>query len=140
MTRVGSNDHSRYRLRTRAHDGGTRRSCTRGRQTRCELYDLVRAHSSRRYLRERCLRRSEYAISARGRAGGIMKVLVDGEASFATHGTIKDGYPVPTTFTSKIVSDAETSGVTMVLDEGSVKELATGLLGFGHVSIYGSFV
>jgi Protein of unknown function (DUF3108) len=67
---------------------------------------------------------SEYAISARGRAGGIMKVLVDGEASFATHGTIKDGYPVPTTFTSKIVSDAETSDVTMVLDEGSVKELA----------------
>jgi hypothetical protein len=67
---------------------------------------------------------SEYAISARGRAGGIMKVLVDGEASFSTHGTIKDGYPVPATFTSKIVSDAETSDVTMVLDEGSVKELA----------------
>jgi len=67
---------------------------------------------------------SEYAISARGRAGGLMKVLVDGEASFATHGTIKDGYPVPTTFTSKIVSDAETSDVTMVVDEGSVKELA----------------
>jgi Protein of unknown function (DUF3108) len=67
---------------------------------------------------------SEYAISARGRAGGIMKVLVDGEASFSTHGTIKDGYPVPTIFTSKIVSDAETSDVTMVLDEGSVKELA----------------
>src|SRR5215470_14499434 len=67
---------------------------------------------------------SEYAISARGRVGGIMKVLVDGEASFATHGTIKDGYPVPITFTSKIVSDAETSHVTMVLDQGSVKELA----------------
>ncbi len=67
---------------------------------------------------------SEYAISARGRAGGIMKILVDGEASFATHGIIKDGYPVPTTFTSKIVSDAETSDVTMVLDDGSVKELA----------------
>src|SRR5262245_338963 len=67
---------------------------------------------------------SEYAISARGRAGGIMKVLVDGEASFSTHGTIKDGYPVPTAFTSKIVSDAETSDVTMVLDEGRVKELA----------------
>ena len=67
---------------------------------------------------------SEYVISARGRAGGIMKVLVDGEASFSTRGTVKDGYPVPTTFTSKIVSDAETSDVTMVLDEGSVKELA----------------
>src|SRR5262245_55599760 len=47
---------------------------------------------------------SEYAISARGRAGGIMKQLnlVDGEASFSTHGIIKDGYPVPRTFTSKI--------------------------------------
>ena len=67
---------------------------------------------------------SEYVISARGRAGSIMKVLVDGEASFSTRGTIKDGYPVPTTFTSKIVSDAETSDVTMDLDEGSVKELA----------------
>jgi uncharacterized protein DUF3108 len=67
---------------------------------------------------------SEYAISARGRAGGVMKVLVDGEGSFTTRGTIKDGHPVPTTFTSKIVSNAETSDVTMVLDEGSVKELA----------------
>jgi uncharacterized protein DUF3108 len=67
---------------------------------------------------------SEYTISARGRAGGIMKVLVGGEASFSTHGTIKDGYPVPTTFTSKIISDAETSDVIMVLNEGSVKELA----------------
>jgi hypothetical protein len=67
---------------------------------------------------------NEYAISARGHAGGIMKVLVDGEASFATHGTIKDGHPIPTIFTSKIVSDAETSDVRMVLDEGSVKELA----------------
>jgi Protein of unknown function (DUF3108) len=68
---------------------------------------------------------SEYAISARARAGGVMKVLsVDGEGSFNTHGAIKDGHPVPTNFTSKIVSNTETSDVTMVLDEGSVRELA----------------
>jgi hypothetical protein len=68
---------------------------------------------------------SEYAISARARAGGVMKVLsVDGEGSFTTRGTIKDGHPVPTNFTSKTVSNAETSDVTMVLDEGSVRELA----------------
>jgi Protein of unknown function (DUF3108) len=68
---------------------------------------------------------SEYAISARARAGGVMKILwVDGEGSFTTRGTIKDGHPVPTNFTSKIVSNTETSDVTMVLDEGSVKELA----------------
>jgi Protein of unknown function (DUF3108) len=68
---------------------------------------------------------SEYAISARARAGGVMKVLsVDGEGSFNTHGTIKDGHPVPTSFTSKIVSNTETSDVTMALDEGNVRELA----------------
>ena len=68
---------------------------------------------------------SEYAISARARAGGVLKaLLVDGEASFSTQGTIEGGHPVPTTFTSKIVSNTETSDVTMVLDEGNVKELA----------------
>ena len=68
---------------------------------------------------------SEYAISARARAGGVMKVLsVDGEGSLTTRGTIKDGHPVPTNFTSKIVSNTGTSDVTMVLDEGSVRELA----------------
>ena len=68
---------------------------------------------------------SEYAISARARAGGVMKVLsVDGEGSFTTRGTIKDGHPVPTNFTSKIVSNTGNSDVTMVLDEGGVRELA----------------
>jgi hypothetical protein len=67
---------------------------------------------------------NEYAISAHGHAGGVMKLLVDGEGSFTTRGTIKHGHAVPTTFTSKIVSNAENSDVTMVLDNGSVKELA----------------
>jgi hypothetical protein len=68
---------------------------------------------------------NEYAISARARAGGVLKaLLVDGEASFSTHGTIKGDYPVPMTFTSKIVSNADSSDVKMVLDEGNVQELA----------------
>src|SRR5262249_46088715 len=68
---------------------------------------------------------SEYAMSARARAGGVLKaLLVDGEASFPTQGTLKSGHPVPTTFTSKSVANTETSDVTMVLDEGNVKELA----------------
>jgi hypothetical protein len=66
---------------------------------------------------------SDYTISARGRAGGVMKALVDGEGSFTSRGTVKDAHPVPTTFTSKIVSNVEASDVTMVLDEGRVKEL-----------------
>ena len=37
---------------------------------------------------------NEYAISARARAGGVLKaLLVDGEASFSTDGTIKGDYP-----------------------------------------------
>jgi hypothetical protein len=66
---------------------------------------------------------NDYAISARGRAGGIMKALIDGEGSFAARGTLKEGYPLATTFTSKMVSDVETSEVTMVLDDGRVKDL-----------------
>jgi Protein of unknown function (DUF3108) len=68
---------------------------------------------------------TEYAISAHGRAGGVMKVLLNGEASFATRGIIKGNHPAPTSFTSKIVSDAGTSDVIMVLDEGNVQELST---------------
>jgi uncharacterized protein DUF3108 len=67
---------------------------------------------------------SEYAISANGRAGGVVKILLDGEGSFTARGTITDSHPVPTKFTSKIVSNTGNSDVTMVLDEGSVKELA----------------
>src|SRR6478736_2176165 len=67
---------------------------------------------------------ASYTVSfGRIRAGGLMKALVDGEGSFSMRGTITDDHPVPTKFSSKIVSNAETSDVTMVLDEGSVKEL-----------------
>jgi hypothetical protein len=70
---------------------------------------------------------SEYAISARGHAGGVMKVIMDGEAFFSARGILEDGHAVPATFTSKIVSNTGTSDVTMVLAEGSVKELAAAL-------------
>ena len=79
---------------------------------------------------------SEYAMSARGRAGGLMKALMDGEGFFTTRGSIADGHPVPTSFTSKIVANAQKSDVTMALDEGSVKELvATPLSSQGRVPV-----
>src|SRR5437899_7672761 len=59
---------------------------------------------------------SEYAISVRGRAGGIIKLLIDGEGSFTARGSIKDDHLVPTTFNYKIVFSAETSDETNVLD------------------------
>jgi hypothetical protein len=66
----------------------------------------------------------EYAMSVYGRAGGVMKILMDGEGSFKTRGTMAKGQPAPTNFNSKIVSQAETSAATMILDEGSVKDYA----------------
>ena len=68
---------------------------------------------------------SEYTISARGRAGGVMKILMDGEGSFSTQGVFKHGHPLPTTFTSKMIAGSETSDVSMKIDEGTVQELGT---------------
>jgi Protein of unknown function (DUF3108) len=69
---------------------------------------------------------TEYKMSARGRAGGIVKVLLlDGEGAFITQGTNVDGGLEPESFTSKIVSNKGTSEVTMVFDGGVVKELAS---------------
>jgi hypothetical protein len=45
-------------------------------------------------------------MSANGRAGGLMKALMDGEGSFTTRGAITDGHPVLTNFTN-IVSNAQ---------------------------------
>jgi Protein of unknown function (DUF3108) len=67
---------------------------------------------------------AEYAMSVNGRAGGVMKILMDGEGSFKTRGTMAEGHPTPTNFNSKVVSQAETAAVTVILDEGSVKDYA----------------
>ena len=45
------------------------------------------------------------------------------KAPLTVRGTITDGHPVPTKFTSKTVSNGQTTDVTMALKEGSVKEL-----------------
>ena len=63
-------------------------------------------------------------MSVNGRAGGVMQILMDGEGSFKTRGTMAEGQPTPTNFNSKIVSQAETAAATMILDEGSVTDYA----------------
>ena len=66
---------------------------------------------------------TEYKISARGRAGGMVKVLLDGEGSFTTQRHKYGRASRAENFTSKIVSNEGTSEVTMAFDEDSVKEL-----------------
>ena len=66
---------------------------------------------------------SEYAVSATGHAGGVMRSLVSGEAAFAARGTVKDGRAVPASFTSRIAAADENVDVTMVLNDGAVEKL-----------------
>ncbi len=65
----------------------------------------------------------QYMTAASGSASGIISVLVSGEGSLATRGSIKDGRLLPASFTSKITSDDEISELRMLLDGGNVKEL-----------------
>jgi Protein of unknown function (DUF3108) len=66
---------------------------------------------------------SDYSITATGRVGGAMRVLLNGEAFLTTHGIVNDGRPEPQNFTSKIKSGEESDAVTMSLEAGNVTEL-----------------
>jgi hypothetical protein len=65
----------------------------------------------------------DYGITATVRAGGVMRVLANGDASMTVEGTVKDGVPLPASFSSKATSGTATEEVRMVLEDGSVKEL-----------------
>jgi len=67
---------------------------------------------------------SDYAVSANGRASGMLRVLVSGEGTLATRGTIVDGRLVPTSFTSSTAQEDEKAEVKMTLDGGAVKDLS----------------
>ncbi len=67
---------------------------------------------------------SDYAVSANGRASGMLRILVSGEGTLATRGTIVDGRLVPTSFTSSTTQEDEKAEVKMTLDGGAVKDLS----------------
>src|ERR1700730_18445364 len=53
------------------------------------------------------LKENDYTVAMTGRAGGMMGMLLTGDASLTTRGTVKDGRPEPRNFTSKIMSEDE---------------------------------
>jgi hypothetical protein len=67
--------------------------------------------------------RDSYTSAASGKASGVMSALVSGEGAVATRGSIRDGRPVPESFTSSIVHDGDKSDTKMVLDGGDVKDV-----------------
>jgi hypothetical protein len=64
-----------------------------------------------------------YTIAATASAGGVMRILIDGEASLTANGVVRDGRLVPTSFASRMESKAGIENVRMALDDGNVREL-----------------
>src|SRR5258706_1602767 len=67
-----------------------------------------------------------FTASGNGRASGVLRVLVNGEGSAATSGSVIDGRITPTSFTSETTRENEKAQFRMVLDNGTVKELVAG--------------
>ncbi len=65
----------------------------------------------------------DYSVAVTARAGGVMRVLANGEASLNTRGPVKGARPLPTSFSSKVTSGTAKEEVSMRLEDGSVKEL-----------------
>src|SRR5437764_1789411 len=67
-----------------------------------------------------------FTASGNGRASGMLRVLLSGEGSAATSGSVADGRITPTSFTSETTRENEMAQFRMVLDNGTVKELVAG--------------
>src|SRR5437588_8010406 len=55
----------------------------------------------------------DYTIAMSGRAGGLARFLASGEASLTARGDLKNGRPVPKSFTSLITSEDDRQEITM---------------------------
>jgi hypothetical protein len=70
------------------------------------------------------VKENDYTMTATGRAGGVVRMLLNGEALLATRGIFRDGRPEPRSFISRITSGDASEDVTMSVEEGNVMELA----------------
>jgi len=65
----------------------------------------------------------DYSIAATARAGGVMRMLVEGEISMNTRGAIKAERPVPATFSAKAQSGTVSEQVSMQIEDGAATQL-----------------
>jgi hypothetical protein len=66
---------------------------------------------------------TDYETSAKGKAAGLLSVLIDGQASLRAQGTVLDGRPAASQFQSSIQDEDGDSVISMTLDGGSVADL-----------------
>jgi hypothetical protein len=67
--------------------------------------------------------RDRYSAALSGRASGMLSVLVNGEGKVAADGAIRDGRPMPATFSSRIIREGDDAETRMKIDGGEVTEL-----------------
>jgi hypothetical protein len=68
-------------------------------------------------------RSDSYTMSAGGSASGLITALISGEGTIGARGTMRDGKPSPTQFTSLLKRDDEKNETRMSLDNGQVMEI-----------------
>ena len=64
-----------------------------------------------------------YAISASGRAGSAMRLLVNGDGNLTSRGAVTGNRLLPSTFMLKINSSEDPLDVNMMVEDGNVTEL-----------------
>jgi Protein of unknown function (DUF3108) len=67
---------------------------------------------------------SYFNAEATGATAGLMQVFASGQGQSAARGTISGGQLVPSTYASRIVTGDKSDEVRMVINAGTVKELA----------------
>jgi Protein of unknown function (DUF3108) len=65
-----------------------------------------------------------FTAAANGTTAGLMQVFASGQGQSAARGTIAAGQLVPSTYASRIVTGDKSDEVRMVINAGTVKELA----------------
>ena len=66
---------------------------------------------------------NRYATTASGEVKGMMSYLINGEGSAHTDGLITHGSPSANQFAAHVVSTAEMDDITIIFQNGTVREL-----------------
>ncbi len=65
---------------------------------------------------------TRFSAATSGTTTGLMRVLTRGEGTSAVRGTVRDGQPVHSIYTSTIISRKKTDKVRVTIEDGDVKD------------------
>jgi hypothetical protein len=68
------------------------------------------------------VRDDRYTAAASGGTGGMLRLFASGQGTSASRGSVSNGQPIATSFSSSLQTDKKSDEVRMVLSAGTVKE------------------